>query len=1395
MNIWWRVVIALAFASGLAYSNSALAQSKECGPKGCPTTTFNDGKPTQTLQTISVTGYRINLVSPFQSYSALTPELNFGLGNTHGNGEFVSANYSPVVNPKNDRNNQVGCKQDTVGEPIEISTQTKTESLPFFALPGEMGLSYTLYYNSSRGRWYDNLNYSLDDSCGGADHCRQVVVTRPDGSTLKFQGDSYSTYGNFPEIGGGGLATLNHNTDGTYTLHDEDATTQVYGTYGLQSITDASGIGWTISYDPATATRRVSHTSGRSFTIAMQYVYTNGLMSSINVTVTDPAGNAYRYTETPSFLVTSVTLPASPSTVIGYKYDASNRLTEVDYNGVPHDYTSYAPLSTRLADGSDAVSIAYSYPASGQMTATITNPLGHTTTKQYTMFTDPSGAGGQYLLTSTSENAVSDCGSTVSSVAYDSNGYLTKTVDNNGVTHTYSYAANGQLQTETEAYGTSIARKTDYVWDPDQQLNRLLSVTVEGESGTSYTYTQNRLASVTRTDLTSVGGTNSLTTSYEYTLYTNGMVKTMVVIAPSPNDTAELITNYDKLGNVTSVEDGLGHTTTYSNYNGLGEPGKVVGPNGDETDYTYDARGRVATKTTHPYSTPSNPAGVPLTWTYTYDGFGLLAQASVNYGGGGTTTWTRDAEMRVTQITHSDQDGTSTESFAYDANGDVTSDVTARGSDMGKSTTYVYDGLGRVDQRKGANGQVLTYAYDGNGNVVSVTDALGHKTSYQYDALNRVTKMVDANGGITQYAYDAGDHLTQVIDPRGLVTTYSYDGLGLLWKQVSPDTGTTTFTYDAYGRLSNKVRADGIPDYIGYDALNRVISTGTSAYGSQSFTYDSCTNGKGRLCSVSDGHTTTSYSYSPEGWIQGRGFTVDGTTYSVGYSYDSLNRPSIVVYPDGNRATYHYHNDTVSEVDLTVGTYNVVGVSNIHYRPMDAAMSSWTSYNGLVNTINYDQDLRPTSISVPGVQSLSFAYDAADRITKITNGMDATMTETLGYDALSRLTSVVSGADNESFAYDADGNRLTANINGVAWTYTPASNSNRLTGASSSAWSGSYSYDAQGNMLGTAHQYWAYDSFGRMRTATPYSGSPVTTYDVNPEGQRLRKYTSTTSTYFAPDVGGKLLAEDINGTWYDYVWLNGRLVEVIANGGVFSLHDDQTGRPQVLTEPNGTSIDWAAQNKPFDRTVTTNAWGPFNIGFPGQYNDTEVGDYWYNGARDYSPGLGRYLESDPIGLGGGVNTYVYGGSDPITNIDPFGLAYQVSLNVGLTVVTPWVGINLNVSSGINFDGWNTRTFEQVQANTGIDSHGFYVGAGPGISFGKADPLNAIGSTSSAPYFEADAADFYGAGFSATKDKCGSIDWDLGKGLKASIGAGIGGFSGTSYSATFASPPVGLGLGH
>ncbi|MBS0574841.1 MAG: hypothetical protein JSS45_00210, partial [Proteobacteria bacterium] len=134
---------------------------------------------------------------------------------------------------------------------------------------------------------------------------------------------------------------------------------------------------------------------------------------------------------------------------------------------------------------------------------------------------------------------------------------------------------------------------------------------------------------------------------------------------------------------------------------------------------------------------------------------------------------------------------------------------------------------------------------------------------------------------------------------------------------------------------------------------------------------------------------------------------------------------------------------------------------------------------------------------------------------------------------------------------------------------------------------------------------------------------------------------------------GSLLTERGPAGMTDYLWLGGTLVGMVRNNVLYAIHTDHLGRPEMVTNPT-QAIVWRANNYAFHRDVAQDNIGGLNLGFPGQYFDAETG-LWNNGFRDYDSSMGVYVESDPIGLAGGINTYAYVGGNPGNRADFLGL--------------------------------------------------------------------------------------------------------------------------------------------
>ncbi|MFZ3174227.1 MAG: RHS repeat-associated core domain-containing protein, partial [Thiobacillus sp.] len=172
----------------------------------------------------------------------------------------------------------------------------------------------------------------------------------------------------------------------------------------------------------------------------------------------------------------------------------------------------------------------------------------------------------------------------------------------------------------------------------------------------------------------------------------------------------------------------------------------------------------------------------------------------------------------------------------------------------------------------------------------------------------------------------------------------------------------------------------------------------------------------------------------------------------------------------------------------------------------------------------------------------------------------------------------------------------------------------------------------------------------------------------NALGQRVSK----TGLRFVYDESGHLLGEyDPRGNLVqELVWLDDMPVASLrpdARGGrtveVFHIHPDHLGTPRQITD-SADRIVWRwdtadpfgnalADDNPDDGKGKKSRF-EFNLRFPGQYFDGETGLH-YNYFRDYEPGTGRYVQSDPIGLAGGMNLYAYVGGNPVSFTDPSGL--------------------------------------------------------------------------------------------------------------------------------------------
>jgi RHS repeat-associated protein len=1141
------------------------------------------------------------------------------------------------------------------GDPIDIGSGNMFEQVIDYSTVGANPLAFIRYYNSMAtpnalatdlGRnWRSNYDRYLTVISS-----TEIDAERADGKVIYF-------------VKVGGVWTPDTDVDmtltssgSTYTLTDHDDTVETYTVSGstgtLNSIALPNGYTQTLTYTSGVLTS-VSDSYSRS----LSFTYTSGVMTGVSTP--DSATLTFGYTTVDSQnLLTSVTYNTSPSTNQTYSYANSSypfALTGItDENGNSYASWSYDTMGrctmSEHAGGADEVQVTYNYANN----VTVTNPLG----EQETYHLSP--IQGVPKVTQIDRAASSPVAAAHEYFTYDANGYLATATDWNGNETTYTNDSHGDPTSITEAYGTGRARTTsityDSTWIHKPYTITKTNVTIDDR----YDATYGTLTSRTLTDTTG-GATNGDTEVWAYTYTSYGLLHTETF--PRTATTVKNTYTYSG-GALASISDQLSHTITINTANGTGQPTEITDPNSVVTDFVYDNRNRLTSKTVH--ASPSNEVT-----TTSYIGSGQ--PYVVTLPDSSTITYSYDNAQRVTKITNTAGE---TINYTLDAMGDVTAlTIKDSGGTTRKSWTATYDVLGDRLTLVGAGGagQTTSYSYDGMKNRTSTTDANSNVWSQAWDELLRPTTVTDPNSHTASPTYNNLDFITAQTDFNTYSTSFTRDAFGNAFGRSSPDTGSWSFTFNEDNRLTGVTDARSVASTLSYDAGDRLTGVSITGYSgeAETFGYDDTTSGNkgvGRLTSVSDESGSTSRVYDNFGNVTSETRVIGGKTYTISYSYDLANRINQIVYPSGRIVNYTFDSSGyLTQVDTkpsSMGSDTVLA-SSITHKPF-GPITGLTYGNSEALTRTFDNNYWPTGINTvysgTYVQELSYGEDSAGNITGITDTLDSTRDESFGVDALNRLHTASGKYGSRTYTYDNNSNRATKYDGTTTWTTTNVSSSNLPDHITDGTNTRHFTWTANGNMASDDRTFVgggaaAFTYGGRNLLESMTVNSQGITYKLNGLGQRVSEAFSGSTTHYIHDINGNVIAEadgSSGTTTMEYVWMEGELLaQIDGSGNIVYVHNSQVGAPQKITDPSRT-LFWDQIIEPFGEVYSTpTSTTPTAWRFPGQYANAN-NSLSHNGARDYDSSIPGYVEADLIGLAGGLNPTMYAGQNPTQWIDPSG---------------------------------------------------------------------------------------------------------------------------------------------
>lgn len=607
--------------------------------------------------------------------------------------------------------------------------------------------------------------------------------------------------------------------------------------------------------------------------------------------------------------------------------------------------------------------------------------------------------------------------------------------------------------------------------------------------------------------------------------------------------------------------------------------------------------------------------------------------------------------------------------------------------------TLSYDEHGRIStmrQGSGSETRTVSFAYNNAGYLAAITNQLSDSAQFAYDADGRLVQQTMPDGRAVQYTYDPNGNLTSITPPGGDAHVFDYSALDQPTHYTPPEVDSTsmptTYTYNTEGQITRIERPDGRAVAVDYTSDGNISTVGL-ARGSVRYTYDALT---GQLTTAeAPDQVTLDYSYD--------GLLTTGEHWSgpiagrVDYTYDNNQRIATLTIADGQTSA-----DPIALEYDPDGLLIQAGDLELDYSWYSSLLDNMYLAD-VYESFEYNQfgevTRRSVADSSTSFYNLEYTRDAIGRIISQVEAItDTTHTYDYRYDSRGWLTEVVrNGTPIASYTYDANGNRLSATIEGATIQAT-YDEQDRLIQYGDTGYSYTDAGDLASKTTDSQTTSYQYDELGNLMTVTLPGGTRID-YVVDSENRRIGKRVNGTLMQGFLYMGNlHPVAElDSSGAIVSrFVYASRTNVpDYIIRGGVaYRIIADHVGSPRLVVDTTtGTIVQHIAYDA-FGNVVTDSNPGFQPFGFAGGIYDRDTGLVRF-GARDYDPTTGRWTAKDPILFeGGDFNLYGYALQDPVNFIDPDGrfriqgeIAFGIGIKFGLNITSRGFSVQLGVLFG------------------------------------------------------------------------------------------------------------------